>query len=607
MTDARSFDPDATVALPIVPTDTASNVPTGTTASNAPTVALPTLDAVTVSRGGGAAPPPPDEPPAEASGDAGAGSVARNSATMAVGSLISRVTGFARTAVVGAAIGAELVGDDYNVANNLPNMVYELLLGGVLASVVVPLLVRARERDADRGEAYTQRLLTLAMVFLGAATVVAVAAAPLLAALMGNEHSTPADVHLTTVLGYLLLPEIFFYGVAAMIGAILNTRGHFAAPTWTPILNNVVVIGTALVFMLLPAAPGDLRADSLSTTQILVLGIGTTLGIVAQAAGLLPALHRAGFRWRLRWDFRALHLRELARVGSWMLGYVLVSQVGVIVTLKVANVAAAEAHAPGPAVYLSAYLIFMMAHGIVAVSILTALMPRMSAAAAEGRYADVVEQLSLGTRLSSVILVPATVAYVVLGPALGVTLFGYGRFGPERGFQTGWVIAVAGLGLVPFAISQLQLGVFYAMADTKTPAMVNIPVVALRVLTQALTLVVLPLGLVAAGLMGANGISYVLGALLGYWLLRRRVGRLGLRAAAGTLARLAVAAAAAAVPATAVVWGLHAAVGHSWPASLVQVVLGGLVLVAGYVVLAVKLRIREITDLGGMLRARLGR
>jgi putative peptidoglycan lipid II flippase len=427
---------------------------------------------------------------------------------------------------------------------------------------------------------------------------------------MSNSRTSGADRHLITVLAYLLLPEIFFYGVAALLAAILNTRGHFAAPMWTPILNNVVVIATAVAFMLLPAASGDLRAGSITNTQVLVLGVGTTLGIVVQAGGLVPALRKVGFRWRWRWDFRALRLGELARVGGWMMGYVLISQVGVVVTLKIAKIAAeagARPGAPGPAIYLNSYLIFMMAHGIVAVSILTALMPRMAAAAAEGRYSDVADQLSLGTRLSAVILVPATAAYLVLGKPLGVTLFGYGHYGHQDAVKTGAVIAVAGLGLVPFAISQLQLGAFYAMPDTKTPALVNVPVVGLRIAAQMIALWLLPLAGVAAGLMGANAVSYVFAAALGYRLLRKRIGRLGLRDVGLTLARLALAAGLAAVPTAIVVYALNAVIGESWPASVVELVLGGAVLLVGYVGAAAALRIPEITELSAMVRARLGR
>ncbi|GII22289.1 murein biosynthesis integral membrane protein MurJ [Planosporangium mesophilum] len=592
--NSRSFDPDATVALPVVTPDSSTRGAHEAGYESQPTVVLPTVPPT--------GPVPPGEP---ASPGDGGGSVARNSAVMAALSVVSRVTGFLRTATIGAAIGSAALADDYNLANNLPNMVYELLLGGVLASVVVPLLVRARTNDPDRGEAYAQRLLTLATVFLAVATVAAVAAAPLLTRLMANADTPAADRDLITILGYLLLPEIFFYGVAALLAAILNTRGHFAAPMWTPILNNIVVIATAALYMLLPSTGNS--AATISTTQVLVLGVGTTLGIVVQACGLIPALRKVGFRWRWRWDFGALHLGELARIGGWMLGYVLVSQVGVVAALKIAKIAADRAGAPGPAIYLNSYLIFMMAHGIVAVSVLTALMPRMSAAASEGRYADLADQLSLGTRLSSVILVPATAAYLVLGRPLGVTLFDHGDYGHDNAVKTGWVIAVAGLGLVPFAISQLQLGAFYAMPDTRTPALINLPVVALRIAVQWLGLLVLPVVGVAAGLMGGNAISFVFGTVLGYWLLRRRMGRLGLRAVGSTLARLALAAALAAVPAGLAVVGLRAVLADDWLGSVIELVVGGVVLLAGYVAAAVALRVREVTELGGMLRARLGR
>ncbi len=554
-----------------------------------------------------APPEPPSTPSRPPDGEPRAlepsGSVARHSGAMAVGSLVSRVTGFLRTAMIGAAIGARLVADDYNLANTLPNMVYELLLGGVLASVIVPLLVRARTNDSDRGEAYTHRLLTLATVVLAGATLVAVGCAPLLTYLLAGD-SPAADQHLITVLGYLLLPEIFFYGLAALVAAVLNTRGHFAAPMWTPILNNLVVIVTAVLFMLLPTATEPPAAGFLSAAQIGVLGIGTTLGIVVQAAGLWPALRRVGFRWRWRWDFRELHLAELARVGGWMLGYVAVSQAAVIAALKIAKLAG-DRGGPGPAIYLNSFLIFMMAHGIVAVSIITALMPRMSAAAAQRRYADVAEQLSFGTRLSAVILIPATAGYFVLGRPLAITIFNYHRYGYDDAVKTGWVIAVAGLGLLPFAISQLQIFAFYALPDTKTPALVNVPVVAVRIVGYVTLFMVLPTDWVVAGLMGANTVSYLVAVVLGYWLLRRRIGRLGLRQLVSTLTRLGAAAAVAAVPAWLVVALVGGLLGQGKGASIAQLLLGGVVLVTAYVAVALALRVREVGELAGMFSSRL--
>ncbi len=533
------------------------------------------------------------------------GSLTRTSAVMAVGSLVSRLTGFVRTVAIGAAIGAKAFSDDYTLANTLPNMVYELLLGGILASVVVPLLVRARTRDADRGEAYTQRLLSLATVFLAGATVLAVLLAPLLTELIAGSSSGD-NKRLVTVLGYLLLPEIFFYGIAALLAAILNTRGHFAAPMWTPILNNVVVIATAGAFILIWASARELPPEQVTAGQILVLGVGTTLGIVVQAAGLLPALRKARFRWRWRWDWRELHLRELGRVGGWMLAYVAVSQVALLVVLRLAKMAA-DRGGSGPMIFNNAYLIFMMAHGIVAVSIITALLPRMSAAAAEHRYGDVAAQLSLGTRLSAVILVPATAAYVLLGPQLGVALFEFRSYGHADSVATGWVIAAAGLGLVPFAISQLQIFAFYALPDTKTPALLNVPVAALRIVLDVALYVGLTAGAVAAGLMIGNAVSFVAASALGYWLLRRRLGPLGLTEVAKTLVRLTVAALIAAVPTLLTTLILTHTIGSGKIASVIELILGGMMLIIVYLAAAVSLRVREVSDVWGMVRSRIRR
>lgn len=557
---------------------------------------------------------PPNDPPGrpspatEPSGEAdGGASVAKHSTVMAMGSIISRLTGFIRTAAIGAAIGAAAVGNDYGLANVLPGMVYELLLGGVLASVVVPLLVRARGRDADRGEAYAQRLLSLAALFLAGATVIAVLFAPLFTVLLTNDLTPADDRQLITTLSYLLLPMIFFYGMAALFAAVLNTRGHFAMPTFAPILNNLVVIVMCGAFLLTPAIDKD-SAASLSGAQVALLGLGTTLGIIVQTAGLLPALRRVGFRWRWRWDFRELHIPELVRVSSWMLVYVVISQVAQVVIFKLAQMAAdRSAGAAGPAIYLNAFLIFMMAHGIIAVSVITALMPRMSAAAAEHRHGDLAELLSLGTRLTAVVLVPATVAYIILGRPLAVTLFQWGNYHHEEALATGWVIAVAGLGLIPFAVSQLQLFAFYAMPDTKTPAIINLPVVAVRIGVDLLLYVALPATLVAAGLMGGNAVSFIVAAALGYILLRRRIGRLGLGRILGTFGRLTLAGVIAAVPTTAVLVTMTVLWSDGKVASFVQLVVCGVVLIGAYLGAATWLRVPEVRDLLDMVRSRVRR
>ncbi|HEU5107701.1 MAG TPA: lipid II flippase MurJ, partial [Micromonosporaceae bacterium] len=246
--------------------------------------------------------PPGTEPeptPAEQSG------AAANSAVMAVGSLVSRGTGFLRTAALAAALGGGAIANAYTTAQFFPGMIYELLLGGILSSVLVPVLVRRHRADPDGGEAFTQRLLTLAVLTLGAATILAVVAAPLLTQLYAGGDTTPEFRTLVTTLSYLMLPIIFFSGLSAMLGAVLNTRGHFAAPMWAPILNNLVVMAAAGLFIVLYGtdltAPGEMTAG-----QILVIGGGTLLGVAVQAGGLWPALRRVEFRWRWRLGFRAL-------------------------------------------------------------------------------------------------------------------------------------------------------------------------------------------------------------------------------------------------------------------------------------------------------------
>jgi putative peptidoglycan lipid II flippase len=374
---------------------------------------------------------------------------------------------------------------------------------------------------------------------------------------------------------------------------------------FTPILNNLVVIATAGVFILITTGQ-DVTPQTVTTGQLLVLGLGTTAGIVVQTVGLIPALRRVGFRWKWRFDFRKLGLGELGRLSVWMLLFVVVSQLGVLVVLMIAKAVGGDDSA-GPAIFQNAFLMFMMAHGIVAVSVLTALMPRLSAAAADNRTQDLIAQLNSGLRLVSVVLIPITAAYVVLGRPIAVTLFNWGNFGHDAALRTAPVIAVAGLGLVPYAIMQLQQFAFYALRDTRTPAVLNVPVVALRVGLDVLFYYTVTATAVVTAMMGASGLSFVFGALVSISLLRRRLGYLGLRRVAVALLKLVAAAAIAAVPTFLLVYGLTELMGDDKLDSFVQLVLGGALLVGLYYGLALLFRVAEVRDLTRMVRARLGR
>ncbi|MFV2008400.1 MULTISPECIES: murein biosynthesis integral membrane protein MurJ [unclassified Micromonospora] len=540
---------------------------------------------------------PPQEVVAETS-------AAANSAVMAIGSLVSRGTGFVRNLMVGAALG-NLVGNVFTTAQFLPNQVYEFLLGGVLTSVLIPVLVRRSKNDPDRGEAYAQRLLTLAVIALATAALIAMASAPVLTALYASGKD--ADyTDLVTKLSYLMLPMLFFTGLSALIAAVLNTRGHFAAPMWAPILNNLVVIGAFGLYILVYGARA-LRPDQMDAGRILLVGGGALLGVAVQAAGLLPALRKVGFRWKLRFDFRKLGLRELAKLGGWMFCYVAVNQLGLFVVVNLLTRAAGEDSA-GLLIYNNVFLLLMMAHGIIAVSVITALMPRISAAAADGRFRDFTADLSRGTRTVTAVLAPIAVCYAVLAGPISVVVFRYGAFTGDNAVATSTVLLVAAVGLVPFAISQLFTFAFYALPDTRTPALINIPVVILRVLVQVGLYLAFSATFAAAGMMLGNAISYVAAAVVSVVLLRPRVGRIGLGQIMGTLGRVVVAALGAAVVGLLVVKLLPGDPAHlSWPAAAVQLAIGGAVIGTSYLGLAVVLKITEITEVLGMVRRRLTR
>ncbi|BFU47995.1 murein biosynthesis integral membrane protein MurJ [Krasilnikovia sp. MM14-A1004] len=543
-------------------------------------------------------------PPEEVPDEPGETSTAGNSAIMAAGSLVSRVIGFARNALIGMTLGAG-IGDAYTSAQFLPGQIYELLLGGILSSVLVPLLVRRRKADTDRGQEYTQKLLTFAVVGLGIATVLVVIAAPLVTAIQSGRNTTEQYQDLVTAFAYLILPIIFFTGVSALIGAVLNVRGHFAAPMWAPILNNLVVIAACGVFIGVFGTAKGLKPEDMTPGRIAVIGLGTLFGMVAQAAGLLPALRKVGFRWKWRWDPRALGLGEIGRLAGWMLCYVGANQVAVFVVVRLLSQVSNGSNASVLA-FNNVFLLTMMAHGIIGVSVMTALLPRMSAAAADGRYADVSADLSRGIRLTASALAPIAVVYAVLAAPLAVTLFQGGAYTPEMTFATAGVLVVAGFAVLPLSISYLCTYTFYSLQGNKTAALINIPVVVIRIGAYVLLFAVLSSSLAAAGMTAANALSYVASALISLAVLRRRIGRLNLGSVAGALVRVLLAAAVAAALGLVVVRLLPGGARPERGEAILQVAVGGSVIVLTYVVAAALLRVREVSQVIGMVRRKLG-
>jgi putative peptidoglycan lipid II flippase len=530
--------------------------------------------------------------------------ILRAAGTMAVATLVSRVTGLLRTMVLAAALGVLLVNDAYTTANTLPNIVYELLLGGVLTSVVVPLRVHAQERDRDGGAAYAQRLATIGTAGLVVVTALAVLVAPLLTSLYGITDD-PDQVRLANWLARLLLIEIVFYGVGALAQAILNSRDVFGPPAWAPVLNNVIVIVTGLLFIA-ASGPGDLTPATITSGQVWLLGIGTTLGIAAQAVVLLPLLPKAGVPLRPRWGLRNTGLREAGSLGLWVVGYVAVSQVGVIVATRIANAATREGGL-GSSAFQYVSLLFQMPYGIIGVALLTALVPRMSRAAARQDIPGVVTDLSLGTRLSALGLLPVTAALCVLGPDLGIVVFARGNTSPAEAEAMGTALAVGAFGLLPLAVTLLQLRVFYAMKDARTPTLIQVGMVAVRVPLLLLVPAVAEPEQVVAGLMLVTSITYVAGWVIGDLVLRARLGGLATKATFGPVARMFVVSALAGAAGWLVLEVTDDLVGTSPTGSLVTVLVGTVVI--GGVALAglVIARVPEIKEPLAAVRARTGR
>jgi putative peptidoglycan lipid II flippase len=532
-------------------------------------------------------------------------SVVRSSGVMALGTLASRGTGFLRTLVLAYTLGVSAgVSAAYNNANTLPNAVYDLMLGGILTSVVVPLLVNAAKRDADGGEAYDQRMFTLTTVALAVLTLAATLAAGLLVDLYAHDLTPPVR-HLTVIFAFFFIPQIFFYGVSSLAGGVLNARGHFAAPMWTPVINNVVVIAVLLLFV----AVGGIGSSgaTLTTGKVQLLGLGTTLGIVAQTVALIPFLRRVGFRWRPRFDFRRNEITEITRMAGPLFGYILTTQVSFLVVQNVANAAYRHASYDGFPTYSFAWQLFQMPYAIVGISVITALLPRMSAHASERRFGDVRRDFSGGVRLSSVVVVPASLILLVLGAPFAEALFGYGQVTAAEARYIGLVFGIFSLGLVPYMMFQLMLRVFYAMHDSKTPMFIGVAVMVTNIALSLFSLAALPAGHVVEGVAAAFGIANLIGTVVAWQILSRRMRGLDGRRIASSLIRMHLAAIPGAIFALAITFSVGVILSPGPAFGIITVIVGGSGALLLYVLFAKAFGVGEVTELGAGLRTRLQR
>ncbi|MEV0416067.1 murein biosynthesis integral membrane protein MurJ [Streptomyces sp. NPDC050448] len=551
--------------------------------------------------------PAPSKPAGRAS------SLLKSSALMAAGTIVSRITGFLRTLVIAGAIGVGTFNDTYQIANTLPTMIYVLVGGGALNAVFIPQLVRAMKQDDDGGEAYANRLLTLVVVLLAAITTICVLGAPVFITMMSPKlASDPQQMDVAVAFARYCLPTMFFMGVHVVLGQILNARGRFGAMMWTPVLNNIVVIATfgAFIWAFGGFTTSGVSATTVTADGVRLLGLGTLLGLTVQALAMLPYLRDAGFRPRLRFDWRGHGLGKAARLAKWTFFFVLANQIGLVVVTQLATWAGSVAEKQGhPGTGITAYnyalLLWQMPQAIITVSVMTAVLPRISRSAHDGDAAAVRDDISYGLRTSAVAIVPCAFAFLALGVPMATLLYAGSGSGAQN---IGYVLMAFGLGLIPYSVQYVVLRGFYAYEDTRTPFYNTVIVAAVNAAVSTAAFFVLPARWAVVGMAAAYGLGYTVGVGVAWRRLRNRLGGdLDGAHVMRTYARLTGACVPAAAVGGAAAYAVTQWLGGGVTGSLAALAAGGVALAAVFLVAAKRMRIEELNAMVGMVRGRMGR
>jgi putative peptidoglycan lipid II flippase len=453
---------------------------------------------------------------------------------MSVGTTLSRITGYLRLSVQTAALGVSALGNTYTTANTTPNIVYELVLGGILTSVFVPVFVEWLEKHG-REEAWlvADRVLTLALVVLAAVAVVGAVFAPQIIRLYLSA-SDASDKEAQIALGAFFLrwfmPQIVFYGVGAVATGLLQAERRFAAPMFAPILNNLSVIATFGIYALL-VGHGTVSVEGITFIEKTVLAAGTTFGVVAMTLALWPSLRRLGFRWHLRFDWNHPAVRRLGKLALWVVVYVAANQLAYVAVIVFTGTFPPN----GYQIYSSAFILFQLPHAIVAVSIFTALLPPMSSRWADRDLDGLRTLFSRGIRDTLVIIVPAALGYLALASPIVILLLQHGRAQPEAVQDIARTLQAFAIGLPFFSGFQLLTRTFYSMQDTRTPAVVN---VAAALVNVAANFLYLSFGWGVPALALGHATSYVFATVVCLAILRRRLGRIDGTRILATLARV---------------------------------------------------------------------
>ncbi|MFL6155672.1 MAG: murein biosynthesis integral membrane protein MurJ [Marmoricola sp.] len=534
-----------------------------------------------------------------------------SSAVMAAGTVVSRFSGYARAGLLVAALGAGLHADIFNIANTIPNMLYILLAGGVFNAVLVPQLVRAITHDPDGGTAYTNRVITLAALFLGAVTVLLVLAAPLVMrvlvdpTLFNSAHTAERDS--IVAFARYCLPQVFFYGMFVLVGQVLNARRSFGPMMWAPIANNVLSVLVLIIYLVAigPATKTE-QHGAFTSGQEALLGIGSTLGIAAQLLILIPYLKRSGFSYRPRFDFRGTGLGQTLRLGVWTVLFVVVNQIAYTVVVRLASNGSASG-GTGYTIYSNSFLLVMVPHAIITVSLATAVLPRLSRYAVADDRRGLAREVTSTMRSTYALVLPLLALLPVVAPDVANIAF---KWGAGDAIYSDFVptLSLFALGVFFFTSHYLVLRGFYALEQNRRVFFIQCVISVVNVVAAvALTRGVAP-EQTAPRLVVAYAVAYGVGAALSFRQLSVFTGGLGGRALFRFAIRIAVVTAIVAAVALGVREGLVQVVDSTGKLAVLLrlAVVGGTGGVA-YLALARVFRLDEVNDVTGLITSRLRR
>ncbi|HSF97592.1 MAG TPA: lipid II flippase MurJ [Ornithinibacter sp.] len=523
-------------------------------------------------------PPPADEPDGSEPGPtAPRQSLGRAGAIMASGSMVSRAVGLVRAALLTGVIGTTgYAADAFTIANTLPNQFYLLIAGGTLNAILVPQIVRAKLRPD--GDEFVNRIITLSLTVLAVATVALTIAAPLLVRVY-SRFDDPAALRLTTIFAVICLPQIFFYGLFTILGQVLNANGRFAGYMWAPALANIVAV-IGLVWFQQAGLPSGAAPADWTPQMIAILAGSATLSIIIQALALIIPLRRIGFRYRPVWGLRGHGLGEVSHVAKWTFGSIVVSQLGYVVTSRVLTGTTSRGAAIGESVagltaYSQAFLIVMLPHGLVTVSLVTALYTSLSEAASRSDARQVRRYHDQGMRLPAVIIVPGIAFMAVLAPYIAGTFFFNNSLEETRAIAV--VLAVLAWMVIPMSWTYLNDRVFYAHEMTWMSFRLQCVTTGVATVGAVVALQLDPAA-TAMALGAGQVLAFFVAAAVGFWVLRRKLGPLGLRTTARVYLSLLVPAIAIAVALRVVIGELFPDLGET--RGVAGLMAGGLVLAA---------------------------